>query len=206
MPKQSSSNRITVLSTLHQLHAELPGYSFQVLEEQLERLAPDILCLELMPSEVHSHAPRKIKVEYNEVILPFAERLGCQLYGMEPDEPEKTELVSRYNGLHEQVSRKKPEQTSAFSAYNEALYAFLLPYWTSPGRVNSETTDALFEVKHRFQEKIFGPLEQQLWNEWNSFFLQSILAADNEHQGKHIVATVGAEHRYWLRRALEENF
>ncbi len=35
--------QVVVLSTLHQLHAEVPGYSFEDLSHAIEQLAPDVL-------------------------------------------------------------------------------------------------------------------------------------------------------------------
>jgi hypothetical protein len=203
MKNNQSSNTITLLSTLHQFHAEIPGYSFEVLAKHLEQLSPDIICAELMPSEVNELSARKIKVEYTQVILPFAQRHGCKIYGMEPEEPKKTALVKKYMAVQEQVQRDHPERTTAFSEYSEALYAYLFSYWTSPETVNSEITDALFEVKHGFQETIFGAQEKQMWDTWNKIFLDTILKANAENDEKHILVTVGAEHRYWLKKALQ---
>ena len=36
-------------------------------------------------------------------------------------------------------------------------------FWDSPLAVYSETTDVVFEIKHRFQSEGFGKEEEQLW-------------------------------------------
>ena len=52
--KESASAEVIVLSTLHQLHRQTEGYSFEILSEVIENLHPDILLVELTPTDLKS--------------------------------------------------------------------------------------------------------------------------------------------------------
>ncbi len=67
----------------------------------------------------------------------------------------------------------------------------------------SSHSDALFAVKHSFQNALFGPKEEIAWNSRNSFFLEQIMSAARKNPGKRILVLVGVEHAYWLRNKLK---
>ena len=199
-----TDNEVILLSTLHQFHAELTAYSLQALEALLYKLAPQVICVELSPTMLVTRPHQEHKLEYEAVILPYADAHSCTLYPMEPDEPERSALVQANRALDERVRREQPERVTAFEQFTGQLYPYLFKeFWDSPMAVHSEATDVVFEIKHRFQSQVFGQEERQLWDEWNTCFLTCILEANRLHRGQRIVVTAGAEHRYWLRKALK---
>lgn len=196
---------VFVLSTLHQFHAENKNYSFETLSRIIEIYDPDIIAAELTPSDLENRKEQKTKQEYQKSVFPVADKHKYKIIALEPSEPKFSELVGLIREAEKTLSEKSPEKTEAFSVYSESLYDHLFKFWDSPLKVNSPETDALFEVKHKYQNSLYGEDEKKGWNSWNQHFLDRILEAARNNKGKKIIVLVGAEHGYWLRKHLREN-
>ncbi len=196
-------SEVIVLGTLHQFHETNSGFSFAVLSRIIERIKPGILAVELTPAALKDKTEQKTKQEYQRSIFPLMAKHRYLAVPMEPPEPEYSRLVGLLKESNREVSEKSPQKLEAFSLYSNQLYEYLFAKWTSAREVNSAETDALFEVKHKFQNALFGPKEEIAWNSWNSFFLKQILTAAKQHRGKRILVLVGVEHAYWLRENLK---
>lgn len=193
---------VIVLSTLHQLHEEVPGYSYGDLAAAIERLEPDVLCVELRAQDLATRAPQKVKREYPAAIYPLIDRHGYRVYPLEPSEPEYSARVGPYVAANRAFAESKPSQAEALGRYGEGVYAGLRAYWTTPARANDVVTDHVMQAKHALQEAMIGAGEHDGWQGWNRYFLGVIQRAAAENPGKRIVVTVGAEHGYWLRGRL----
>ena len=196
--------QVAVLSTLHQLHEEVPGYSFADLSRAIERLAPDVLCVEVTAERLAARAPERNKREYPAAIYPLIDAHGYRAYPMEPSEPMYGALVRPYVAASKAFAEARPAQAEAFDRYGEAAYAALRAYWTTAASVNDPVTDQVLRAKHDLQEALVGPGERAGWQAWNQHFLDVIVRAAADNPGKRIVVTVGAEHGYWLRERLAQ--
>jgi hypothetical protein len=190
---------VIVLDTLHQMHAEVPAYGNAALGRAIEKLKPDVLCVELQPDDLTTRPPEKTKQEYPAVIYPLIDRHHYRVYAMEPAEPLYTTLLTPYRANTDAFDAHQPARADAFGKYADGLYAVLKAHWTSPAAVNDEVTDTAFRTKHLLQETLMGPGEHAGWEAWNHHFLEVIQRAARENPGQRIVVTVGAEHGYWLR-------
>jgi hypothetical protein len=103
-----------------------------------------------------------------------------------------------------ELRKQHPDAADAFSKFIDSLYGYLFSYWKSAAEVNSHRTDALFEVKHSYQNELFGEKQKLAWEGWNMHFLDKILEAARANPGKRLIVIVGAEHSYWLRKKLRE--
>lgn len=196
--------QVAVLATLHQLHATTPAYSFEALGRAIERLQPDVLCVELQPDDLQRRPAEPTKQEYTEVVYPLIDRHHYRLYAMEPAEPAYSSILTPYIQAGQDFSVRAPEQAEAFSRYSDGAYIGLQAYWTSPTRVNDAVTDSVLRAKHELQQAMVGNGERTGWERWNQQFLGVILQAAKENPGKRIVVVVGAEHGYWLRGHLAQ--
>lgn len=196
---------VVVLSTLHQLHSTTKNYSFEKLSKTIERIKPDVLAVELTLADLESRKEQKNKIEYQKSVFPLLEKHRYKAVALEPAEPLYSEIINLLKESNRENQAKFPQKVEAFTAYSNSLYEYLSSYWDSPAAVNSAETDAHFEVKHRFQNALFGAKEAKVWNDWNSYFLAQILNAAKENKGKRILVLVGAEHSYWLRQHLRNN-
>ncbi len=195
---------VVVLATLHQLHATTPAYSFETLGRVIERLRPDVLCVELQPDDLKARPTEATKQEYPEVVYPLIDRHHYGVYAMEPAEPTYSEILKPYIQAGQDFSVREPEQAEAFSRYSDGVYIGLQAYWTSPARVNDAVTDSVLRAKHELQQAMVGAGERAGWERWNQQFLGVILQAAKQNPGKRIVVIVGAEHGYWLRGRLAQ--
>lgn len=195
---------VIVLDTLHQMHAEVPAYDNAALEHAIEKLKPDVLCVELQPGDLIGRPAEKTKQEYPAVIYPLIDRHHYRVYAMEPTEPLYSAILTPYRGNTEAFDTQQPARAEAFGKYTGSLYAVLQLHWTSPAAVNDEATDTAFRAKHVLQEALMGPGERAGWEAWNKHFLEVIQHAARENPGRRIVVTVGAEHGYWLRAHLRK--
>jgi hypothetical protein len=196
--------QVAVLATLHQLHATTPAYSYDVLGQVIERLQPDVLCVELQPDDLQRRPAEATKQEYARVVYPLIDRHHYRAYAMEPAEPAYSDILTPYIQAGQDFSVREPEQAEAFSRYSDGAYIGLQTYWTSPARVNDAVTDSVLRAKHELQQALVGEGERTGWERWNRQFLGVILQAAKENPGKRIVVLVGAEHGYWLRGHLAQ--
>jgi hypothetical protein len=196
--------QVAVLATLHQLHATTPAYSFEILGQVIERLQPDVLCVELQPGDLQQRPAEATKQEYPKVVYPLIDRHHYRVYAMEPAEPAYSDILTPYIQAGHDFSVREPEQAEAFSRYSDGAYIGLQTYWTSPARVNDAVTDSVLRAKHDLQQAMVGDGERIGWERWNRQFLGVILQAAKENPGKRIVVIVGAEHGYWLRGHLAQ--
>lgn len=203
--RRDKKSEIFVLATLHQYHATSKYYSFETLSRIIEGLHPDILAVELTPADLASRKEQKTKQEYQKSIFPLIDKHKYLTVPLEPSEPEFTRLVSLIRESDKDLSEKSPGKAEAFSKYVDTLYDYLFKTWDSPMSVNSKCTDALFEVKHNYQNSIYDDRQTKGWEGWNTHFLDTILETAQKNKGKRIVVTVGAEHAYWLREKLRAN-
>ena len=193
---------VIVLSTLHQLHAQTDGYSFEDLSEVIERLHPDILAVELTATDIQSRRDQPTKQEYQQSVFPLLDKHDYEVVPLEPPQPLYDELVSLFRLAQKDLSEQNPVGAESFGLYMDSLFEYLGELWVSPAAVNSRATDILFESKHRFQSALFGPEDARAWEGWNQHFLQQILKTTTANPGKRILVLVGAEHAYWLRAHL----
>lgn len=193
---------VAVLATLHKLHAEVPAYDDAALKRSIERLAPDVLCIEVSPARYAARGPEANKVEYPAVVYPLVDAHGYEVYPMEPAPPRDAGILQPYLAANRAFAEQQPDASKAFQAQTAALYNTLRLYWTSPARVNDAVTDAQMQAKHALQAALIGEGERAGWEAWNGEFLTTVARAAQENPGKRIVVLVGAEHGYWLRASL----
>ncbi|MCO6511089.1 MAG: hypothetical protein J5I65_09875 [Aridibacter famidurans] len=197
-----TETEVLVLSTLHQFHGKDNSFTFEKLSEIVESYRPDLIAVELTPDDLRTRKEQKTKVEYQKSIFPSADKIEAKMVPMEPAEPKFSEIVGLIRASDSDLREAKPDAAESFSAYVEALYGYLFEYWDSALEVNSARTDALFEVKHAYQNRLYGEKQEKGWEAWNGHFLEKILEAARANKGSRILVTVGAEHSYWLRKKL----
>ena len=195
---------VAVLATLHQLHGEVDYYTYDHLTALIGSFAPDILAVELTPSDLATRRPQPVKQEYQHSVYPLLDKLQCEVVPLEPSEPEYSEWVRLGREAVEELESRNPAAVEQFGQYVNALYGVLFEWWGSPLDVNAAETDRHFEVKHRYQNAVFGEKEERGWELWNQHFLAQILAVADRCPGCRMLVLVGVEHGYWLRKRLRE--
>lgn len=199
-----TTTEVIVLSTLHKFHEEIEAYTYDDLSRLIDWIDADVLALELTLQDLQSRKVQGTKQEYQNSVYPLLQEGRFDLVALEPSPPKYTTLVGYMRKAQSDLKERHPEKAEAFNVYTEILYSKLFTRWKSPQEVNSTSTDLLFETKHLFQMRLFGPDEERAWQGWNQHFLDQILLAVEIHPGKKILVLVGAEHSYWLRDQLRQ--
>lgn len=194
---------VVVLSTLHQLHADVRGYDFDALRDAVVSLSPDVICMEVDPTDLDARRDEGVKVEYPRVVYPLLDENNYDTCVLEPAPEAASKIIAPYAAANARFMDTKPEAAAAFETYSDAMYALLKTYWQSPADVNDAITDRILAAKHGMQSELIGDDEAAGWEAWNTHFLARILDAVKAHPGKRIVVLVGLEHGYWLRDALK---
>jgi hypothetical protein len=205
LSKDTEPAEVVVLSTLHQLHAQTKGYSFEDLAAVIEQLRPDILAVELTPTDLASRRDQSNKQEYPRSVFPLLDKHDYRVVALEPGEPKYSDIVQMFRRGQTELREQSPEKAELFNVYVSTLFEYLSEYWESPATVNSQVSNMIFESKHRFQNEVFGPTESAAWEAWNQHFLEQIVEAAESSPGMRIVVLVGAEHAYWLRAHLQND-
>ena len=200
--RKSKRAEVFVLATLHQFHADSKYYSFAKLSQIIKDVDPDIICVELTAADIKSRRKQGTKVEYEKSVFPLVDKYGYRVVPLEPDEPKFSQLVGLNVESEKDLRTNEPARALAFSLYTETLYKHLFSTWTSPIDVNSAVTDSHFEVKHNYQNAIYGEKQQKVWEGWNRHFLDQIMTTARSSNGKRVLVLVGVEHAYWLRKEL----
>ncbi len=195
---------VTVLSTMHFWHGSVAFFSFDDLTQIIRKIAPDLLGVELTQEDLEERREQRIKQEYQRSVYPLLDEHFCEAFPLEPPEPKFSQLVQMGRKAQEELSERSPEVAQALEKYAEILYETLFAWWSSPLDVNSEETDRHFEIKHKYEEAIYGPKEREGWEGWNQHFLDQILEAARRNPGARILVLAGVEHGYWLRKRLRE--
>lgn len=193
---------VVVLATLHQSHDRVDGYSFSDLSQLILDIAPDVIAVELTQADIESRCEQSVKQEYERSVFPLLDGHSFRLVGLEPDEPEFSDLVGKNRHSVEVVSQSDAEKHEAFGDYVADLYSLLFELWDSPQAVNSPYTDAVFRGKHAVQDVIYGTEQAEAWKGWNSHFASVVLSTVGEGHSNRLLVLVGVEHAYWLRERL----
>lgn len=200
----AGGTEVIVVGSMHQMHEELPFYTYDDLAMIVRQLEPDALCVELQPSDLESRPEEKNKREYPRAIYPLIDQHDYAVYAMEPAEPKASEIIKPMLAAISEFENKQPQASKTLDEFISATYEVAKAHWDSPASVNDAFTDDLFRTKHAVQHDMIGPVEAASWQAWNQHFLDTILAAANDFRGKRVVVIVGAEHGYWLRNRLRQ--
>ncbi len=202
----ATANEIYLIPTLHQLHEEVTNYSFDDLQQLLKEIQPDVLLVELTNKDIETDREQQNKVEYTRVVLPFARENDVPMVALEPDEPLYSVIIGKMRKNHQRAALEDSLDLDIFGQYLDLFYAqFSNNLIQSGADLASDKFDVLCKIKHEFQSVIYGEIETEVWDMWNTNFLETILKSNAAHKESKIVVLVGAEHHYWLKEKLLEN-
>lgn len=195
-------NDVFVVATLYSRHNTTPVYNLDVLSQVVKGIAPDVVVLDVNPTELQQQKVYPGKVEYTQVIFPWLNARKCRAYAGEPGEPEYTEIVEATRQAHKAFETDKAVAFAAWSKYKEGTFEALRASWQSAADVNSETTDKVLAGKLALQGKLVGSVDASGWERWNQYTAGVVLQAVRENPGKRILLLTGLDNCYAIRSIL----
>lgn len=193
---------VHVLSTLYRRHAEVPAYSHDSLRVLIERVAPEVVGLDVSPRELREQSVHPGKAEYPSVIFPLVRARGYRAYAGEPDEPEFSEIVSQLTRRLAALRAEHPARAQVDQAHSDATYAVLKELWRTPADVNGPVTDQILAARRAAQDALAGPEVAEAWRRWNAHAVEVVRRAIRENPGRRVLVLIGVENAALLRPAL----
>jgi hypothetical protein len=166
---------------------------------------PDVVVLDVSPTELSAQTVHPSKAEYPEVIFPLVRTEQYRAYPGEPPEPTFTAIVSQLGAELKRFQTDSPAEAEADRAFAAASYAALAALWRSPADVNGKVTDAVLHARRTYQDRLVGAKVSEAWDRWNSHAVTMVQTAARENPGKRILVLIGVENCGSLRATLQRD-
>jgi hypothetical protein len=187
---------VFVVSTLYSRHKAVPTYGLAVLRQVIEAVRPEVLLLDVTPTELRMRKVWPGKVEYTDVIFPYLDSTGTLAFGSEPDEALFKQLTGAVGQAYKAFGERNPAGAKALDELKQATYRAMATGWSSAADVNSEKTDALVAAMREIEEGLVGPEAARVQFQWDQHHAERLRDAVRAHGGKRVLMLVGIESRY----------
>jgi hypothetical protein len=192
---------VFVISTLYARHKAVPAYDLRVLRQVIAAVKPEVMVLDVTPSELRTRKVWPGKVEYIDVVFPYLDATGLRAYGSEPDEPLFKQLTGAVGEAYKAFGERNPAGAKALDDLKQATYRAMATEWAGAADVNSEKTDRLVAALREIEEGLVGPEVARVQKQWDRHHAERLRDAVRAHAGQRVLMLVGIESRY---RVLEE--
>lgn len=201
--RAAGQGEVFVLSTLYSRHKAVPTYGLPVLQRVLQAVNPDVLVLDVTPTELRARKVWPGKVEYTEVIFPWLDATGAVAYGSEPDEALFKQLTGEGGQAYKAFGEQNPAGAKALDELKKAAYQAMATGWATAADVNSDKTDRLVAALRDLEEGLVGETAVRVQEQWDRHHAERLRDAVRAHPGKRVLMLVGIESRYRVLRALK---
>jgi len=194
--------QVFVLGTLYKKHETIASYDLAALSRVIAAIAPDVVVLDVNPTEL---AERKVfpgKVEYTQVIFPYVDKRGVKAYAGEPPEPTFGEIVAAVIKAREDLKQRNPAGSAAMETYRKATYDALAALWKDAADANGDASEAVIEGLKRYEARMLGPVETDANHRWDTHAASVTLTAVKENPGKRVLQIAGVENLPLIRATL----
>jgi hypothetical protein len=81
-------NDIWVIGTFHGSMKQMKNYDFQILEDIIKKINPDLILAEIRPEDLEKNDFSKAPLDIEEIVLPYTKHKGIPLHGIDwyPDD------------------------------------------------------------------------------------------------------------------------
>lgn len=201
---EDARSRVFVVGSLYQGHENVAAYDLASLQRVLDAIRPDVLVLDVSPTELKQQKVWPGKVEYTKVIFPYMNTHGLTAYAGEPDEP----LFSRISGgvgkARKQMALDHPSRAQAMEQYRKATYAALKAYWKGPAEVHDADTEQMIAALKSYEAALVGPVEREGSHDWDAYAAAMTRKAVRAHPGKRVLQITGIENLPRVRAELRQ--
>lgn len=197
-----AQGELLVLSTLYSRHKAIAAYDLAVLRQVIVAVKPDVLVLDVTPSELRGRKVWPGKVEYTDVVFPYLDATGAKGLGSEPDEALFSQLTGVAGRAYKAFGEQNPAGAKALDDLKQATYRAMASGWRSAADVNSEKTDRLVAALREIEEGLVGEGAANVQAQWDRHHAERLRDAVRAHPGQRVLMLVGIESRYRVLREL----
>lgn len=202
---QAAKPQVFVLGTLYKKHETIASYDLAALSRVIAAIAPDVVVLDVNPTEL---AERKVfpgKVEYTQVIFPYVDKHGVKAYAGEPPEPMFGEIVAAVIKARDDLKQRNPAGSEAMETYRKATYTALAALWKDAADANGDASEAVIEGLNRYEASMIGPVDVETSRRWDMHAANVTLTAVKENPGKRVLQIAGVENLPLIRATLRKD-
>ena len=182
------ATRVAVLGTLAEFHREPIPYDLTALVRLVEKLRPDLLCLDMTPEQWRLGEVADLPPEYRDALLPLAHQTDIVVVPIAGDRPPAEPSAPGWRGGLITTLRR--------------LLAFIQR--TAPG------SDALNEGwLHHIADFLYGIIAQlggqqtvRSWRAHTDDLVRQVLEVARRDPGRRILVVVNLRHCHHIRPAL----
>ncbi|MEW6736232.1 MAG: hypothetical protein AB1489_33370 [Acidobacteriota bacterium] len=200
----AADGEVFVLGTLYKKHETVAVYDLPTLRKTILAIKPDVLVLDVTPTELKEEKVFPSKIEYTGVVFPLMKEGKYRVYAAEPAEPMFSELSQSASKLYKAML-EKPDAAMTMKRYQESTYETLKAIWQSPADVNSAVTDRILAGMKTLEGKLVGPAFVEGQKQWDQHMVSVVLRAVQENRGKRVLMLVGIENCHQIRDELRHN-
>lgn len=201
----AANGELFVLGTLYKRHENVAAYDLRTLNKIILAIRPDVLVLDVTPSELKEQKVFPGKIEYPDVIFPLVRSGKYRVYAAEPAEPLFSELVRPLAEAFAVMRQTRPEAARILQRHTDNTYEALNAIWLSPADVNSAATDKVLAGLKSLRAKLVGPVDVNTEQQWNQHTVNVALRAVKENPGKRVLVLVGIDNCYMIRDELRRS-
>lgn len=200
-----AASEVFLLGTLYKRHEQVPAYNVDTLVRIVEKVAPDVLVLDVTPDELRKRTVFPGKVEYTNGIFPLMDKRKFITYPAEPAEPLFSEIVEAVKSRIQQFDKDQPSLSASFKRTEKNMYAVLGQHWSSAARVQDEVTGEMIDASARLHAEILGPVMKDADERWDRHTADMVKRAVREHPGKRVLVLTGIRNRPLVQRNLRDD-
>lgn len=200
-----AASDVYLLGTLYKRHEQVPAYNVDTLVRIVDKVAPDILVLDVTPKELESRKVFPGKIEYQTGIFPLLEHRNIPAYPAEPAEPLFSEIVEAVKSRLQNFDKEQPALSASFKRTEKNMYAVLGKHWTSAARVQDEMTGEMIDAVAKLQGEIVGPVIKDASERWDRHTADVVKRVVKEHPGKRVLVLTGIRNRPIVQRNLQDD-
>jgi hypothetical protein len=209
-------SRITIVASLHGLHAKSAGYSYSRLYLLVKCLKPDYVGVEIRQEDL-SRSRSYLEANYPREMMALADEWSSQVFGFDwlgddvanapipPDGWSKRSPIKKLERALDGDARYKDPELASITAREKTILNN-----ATPGKINSSLYDDLNDSYYaRFAYLLAGsPYEEvpEFYARRDYRLALDVASFLKRHEGSHVVVVTGADHRSSLERLLGKWF
>lgn len=198
-----AASDVYLLGTLYKRHEQVPAYDVATLVRIVEKVAPDVLVLDVTPDELRKRTVFPGKVEYTNGIFPLMDKRSFITYPAEPAEPMFSEIVEAVKSRLQQFDKEQPALSASYKRTEKNMYSLLGKHWTTAARVQDEVSADMIDAASKLHAELVGPVMKDAGERWDRHTADMVKRAVSEHPGKRVLVLTGIRNRPLVQRHLQ---
>ncbi len=197
-----ADDKIFILGALHGLHEKEESFSYTDLKAIIDRLAPDVMVLEVRPDELMERKDTPGRPEYPAVIWPMLDGTPVAMVAMEPGGEDFKRMTGKAGAAFETLGKENPAGAAFLKNYRSAFETALVAYWQSPAMSQDTVTADLAAGYGHVHLSLLEQGYETIQTEWDGYMANVALETAKANPGKRILVLGSYRNRQVLTDAI----